>query len=158
MPSAPSCHLSHRSGAPCLLERVRHSGLARDAARFRVSWHAVTRFSTVRKPTEGVGTTTAVSSHVLLASWEPPRGVWARVRPREVPAPSPRDVALHAARRLRPLPGTRAAHRTPDCAPHPFPDSKEAGPYQRARARVAARRCRSPAPAAEASRPDKTDT
>src|SRR5262245_26106432 len=75
MPSAPSCHPSFRSGAPCLLERVKHSGLARDVARFRVRLHDVTRFSTVRRPTEGAGTTSSVSSHVSRASWGPPWGV-----------------------------------------------------------------------------------
>jgi hypothetical protein len=36
-----------------LLEHLRHCGLARDAALLRVSVHAVTRFSTARRPTVG---------------------------------------------------------------------------------------------------------
>src|SRR5262245_10829149 len=88
--------------------------------------------------------------------WGAAAGVGARVRSREGPAPSPRDAAPHVVLRLRRPPGSRAASRTPEGAPPPFPESRDAGPQPRAR--VAARRCRSPSLAARGARPDSPAT
>jgi hypothetical protein len=142
---------------PSLLERVRHCGWLV----MQPSPRALARRHTFRDREEAHGGGGHHHWRVLsrlACQLGTAAGWWARVRPREAPAPSPTGVALHAARRLRPPPGTRAVHRTPDCVPHPFPNSRGAGAHQRARARVAAKRCLSPAPAARGSHPDRTDT